>query len=187
MGPAIIVVCLLALAVPAGAQGVPAAKEPPKASLEGSVVKEPGGEPLKKAILELIGENQEQSANYTATSDQDGKFKITGIEAGRYHLFVERTGYLAVDDKRRQSSGIVLSFEAGQEIKDQVLRMRSAAIITGRVVDEDGDPMPEVMIAVLRRKRSSGRMKFEPSGSSQTNDLGEFRIGGLFPGKYYVS
>jgi carboxypeptidase family protein len=181
------VVCLTAFALRAPAQSPALSTEKPKASLEGSVVKEPGGEPLKKAILELIGENQEQSANYTATSDQDGKFKITGIEAGRYHLFVERTGYLAVDDKQRQSSGIVLSFEAGQEIKDQVLRMRSAAIITGRVVDEDGDPMPEVMIAVLRRKRSSGRMKFEPSGSSQTNDLGEFRIGGLFPGKYYVS
>jgi hypothetical protein len=182
-----LVVCVAAFALRAPAQSPALSAEKPKASLEGSVIKEPGGEPLKKTILELIGENQDQSGNYTATSDPDGKFKITGIEAGRYHLFVERTGYLAVDDKRRQSSGVVLSFDAGQEIKDQVLRMQSAAIITGRVVDEDGDPMPEVMIAVLRRKRSGGRMKFEPSGSAQTNDLGEFRIGGLFPGKYYVS
>jgi protocatechuate 3,4-dioxygenase beta subunit len=182
-----LVVCVAALAFRASAQSLAPPNKKLKASLEGSVVKEPGGEPLKKAILELIGENQEQSGNYTATSDQDGKFKVTGIEPGRYHLFVERAGYLAVDDKRRQSSGIVLSFESGQEIKDQVLRMESAAIITGRVVDEDGDPMPEVMIAVLRRKRSGGRMKFEPSGATQTNDVGEFRIGGLFPGKYHVS
>ena len=182
-----LVVCLAALTLRSSAQSLAPPTEKPKASLEGSVVKEPGGEPLKKAILELIGQNQEQGGNYTATSDQDGKFKITGIEAGRYHLFVERMGYLAVDDKRRQSSGIVLSFETGQEIKDQVMRMESAAIITGRVVDEDGDPMPEVMIAVLRRRHSGGRMKFEPSGSAQTNDVGEFRIGGLFPGKYYVS
>jgi len=63
MRPAITVACLLALAVPAGAQVVPAAKEPPKASLSGSVVKEPGGEPLKKAIIELIGENQEEGGH----------------------------------------------------------------------------------------------------------------------------
>ena len=182
-----LVVCVAVLIARAPAQSSPTSKEPPKASLEGSVIKEPGGEPLKKAIIEMIGENQEQSGNFTATSDQDGHFKVTGIEPGRYRLFVEHTGYLEVDDKRRQSSGIVLSFDAGQEIKDQVLRMQSAAIITGRVVDEDGDPMPEVMIAVLRRKHSGGRMKFEPTGSAQTNDLGEFRIGGLFPGKYYVS
>jgi protocatechuate 3,4-dioxygenase beta subunit len=185
-------VCVAALMARAPAQSpATTSKEPPKASLEGSVIKEPGGEPLKKAIIEMIGEmtgeNQEQSGNFTATSDQDGHFKVTGIEPGRYRLFVERTGYLEVDDKHRQSSGIVLSFESGQEIKDQVLRMLPSAIVTGRVVDEEGDPMPDVEIAVLRHKRAGGRTKFEPSGSAQTNDLGEFRIGGLFPGKYYVS
>src|ERR1700751_4856086 len=134
-----LVVCAAALLPGALARGRPAASEKAKASLEGSVIKQPGGEALKKAILELIGDNQEQRGNYTATSDQDGHFKITDIEPGRYHLFVERPGYIAVDDKRRQSTGIVLSFEAGQEIKDQVRRMQSPAIITGRVVDEDGD------------------------------------------------
>src|ERR1700757_948767 len=109
-----LVVCVAALIERAPAQSSPTSKEPPKASLEGSVIKEPGGEPLKKAIIEMIGENQEQSGNFTATSDQDGHFKVTGIEPGRYRLFVERTGYLEVDDKRRQSSGIVLSFDAGQ-------------------------------------------------------------------------
>lgn len=182
-----LVLCAGALLSWAAAQEPVSSKEAALATLEGMVVKDPGGEPLKKAILELIGDNQEQSGNYTATSDQQGHFKISAIEPGRYHLFVERTGYLAVDDKRRQLSGVVLSFEAGQEIRDQVLRMQSAAIITGRVVDEDGDPMPEVVITVLRRKRAGGRMKFEPSGSAQTNDVGEFRFGGLFPGKYYVS
>jgi protocatechuate 3,4-dioxygenase beta subunit len=180
-------VCLAAVAFRAAAQSPAASKEPAKASLEGSVVKESAGEPLKKAIIELIGEDQEVSGNYTATSDQEGHFKVTGIQPGRYRLFVERTGYLEVDGKHRRSTGIMLSFESGQELKDQVLRMLPSAIITGRVVDEEGDPMPDVEIAVLRRKRSAGRMRFEPNGSAQTNDLGEFRIGGLFPGKYYVS
>jgi protocatechuate 3,4-dioxygenase beta subunit len=172
---------------PVSSQETVSTKESPTASLEGRVVKDPGGEPLKKAIVELIGENQEEAGNYTATSDQEGHFKITGIRAGRYHLFVERTGYLEVDEKHRHSAGLALSFDAGQDVKDQLLRMLPAAIITGRVVDEDGDPMPDVMITVLRRKWPGNRMKFEASGSAQTNDLGEFRVGGLFPGKYYVS
>jgi len=109
------------------------------------------------------------------------------IHPGRYRLFVERTGYLEVDAKHRRSEGTVLSLEAGQELKDSVLHMLAAAIITGRVVDEDGDPMPNVDVTVLRRKFSSGRFKFEPNGSSQTNDVGEYRIGGLLAGKYYVS
>jgi hypothetical protein len=182
MRPDIIVVCVLALASRAPSQVATASREPAKASLEGSVVKEPGGEPLKKAIVELIAENQEEGGNYTATSDPDGHFRIVGIQCGRYRMFVERPGYLEVDKKRRRSEGVVLSFDAGQELKNQTLRMLPAAILRGRVLDEDGDPMPDVEVTVLRRKRSS----FEPNGSAQANDLGEFRIGGLLGGKYYV-
>lgn len=182
-----IVVCASALALSAAAQNPALSKEPAKASLEGSVVKEPGGEPVKKAIVELIGENQEEGGNHTATSDQEGHFKITGVEAGRYRLFVERPGFLQVDKKRRRSEGMLLSFDSGQEVKEQILRMLPAAVITGRVVDEDGDPMPNVEVTVLRRKASPGRPKFDPSGSAQTNDLGEYRIGGLLAGKYFVS
>jgi protocatechuate 3,4-dioxygenase beta subunit len=183
----IIVVCVLALASRAASQVATASKEPAKASLEGSVVKEPGGEPLKKAIVELIAENQEEGGNYTATSDQDGHFKIVGIQPGRYRMFVERPGYIEVDKKRRRSQGVALSFDAGQELKDQTLRMLPAAILTGRVLDEDGDPMPDVEVRVLRRKFSSAHLMFEPREGTQTNDLGEFRIGGLLAGKYYVA
>ena len=184
---AIIFVCLLGLGGRISAQDAAAAKETGKASLEGVVIKEPGGEPLKKAIVELIAENQDEGGNYTATSDPEGQFKIAGIQPGRYRRFIERPGYLEVDEKRRRSQGIVLSFEAGQRIKDQTLRMLAAAIITGRVLDEDGDPMPDVEVIVWRRKFAAGRGKFEAAGEAQTNDLGEFRIGGLMMGKYYLS
>jgi protocatechuate 3,4-dioxygenase beta subunit len=184
---ALIFVCVVALARSSTAQSPSTGKAPAQASLEGKVVKEPAGEPLKKAIIELIGENQEEGGNYTATSDQDGRFKIVGIQPGRYRLFVERTGYIEVDAQRRHSDGVALSLEAGQELKDQTLHMLAAAIITGRVMDEDGDPMANVDVTVSRRKFSSGSFKFEPAGSSQTNDLGEYRVGGLMAGKYYIS
>jgi protocatechuate 3,4-dioxygenase beta subunit len=182
----IMLVCLLALGRQASAQDAPAAKETGKASLEGTVNKEPGGEPLKKAIVEVIAENQEEGGNYTATSDQDGHFKIRGIQPGRYRMFVERPGYLEVDEKRRRSQGVVLAFGAGQELKDQKVHMLAAAVVTGRVLDEDGDPMPGVEVRVLRRRFGAGHAKFEGPGT-ETNDLGEFRIGGLLAGKYYLS
>ncbi len=181
---ALILVCLAVLAGTVLAQTAP---EKLRASLEGKAVKEPAGEPLKKAIIELIGENQEEGGNYTATSDQEGHFKISGIHPGRYRLFVERTGYIEVDAKRRRSDGLLLSLDAGQELKDQTLHMLAAAVVAGRVLDEDGDPMANVDVAVLRRTFSASGVKFEPRGSSQTNDLGEYRIGGLLAGKYFVS
>src|SRR5215468_1015453 len=183
MKPARTFVWLLALAVCGVAQvNATETKAPAKASLQGSVVKEPGGEPLKKAIIEVIAENQEDGGNYTATSDHDGHFKVSDIQPGRYKIFVERTGFLEVDEKRRRTAGRRISLDPGQELKDQTLYMLAAAVVTGRVIDEDGDPMANVEISVLRRRAST----FEPAGSERTNDLGEYRVGGLLPGKYYV-
>ena len=186
MKPAILCVCSLVLASGVAGQAQDASKNPAQASLEGRVVREPSGEPLKKAILELIGHDPEESGNYTATSDPEGHFRISDILPGRYLLFVERTGYIEVDKKRRRAEGTAISFEAGQEVKDQVLHMLPAAIIAGRVVDEDGDPMPKVQVTVLRRKWAAAGSGFEPNGQAETDDLGEYRVGGLFAGKYYV-
>jgi len=184
---ALILVCSAMLVGTGLAQTAVLGKASSLASLEGKVVREPAGEPIKKALIELIGENQEEGGNYAATSDQEGHFKVAGIHPGRYRLIVERTGFIEVDARRRRSDGVVLSLETGQELRDQTLHMLPAAIVMGRVLDEDGDPMANVEVTVSRRKFSTGRFKFEPTGSSQTNDLGEFRIGGLLAGKYYVS
>jgi protocatechuate 3,4-dioxygenase beta subunit len=180
---AIILAAVLALALCVEGQNAESPKEPAKCSFEGTIVKDPDDEPIKKAIIEMIGENQGEGGNYTATSDAEGRFKIADILPGRYRVVLERTGYVGIDKKRRISRGWMLSIEAGQEIKDQKLHMLAAAIVTGRVLDEDGDPMASVDVTVLRRKGKS----FEPMGSAQTNDLGEYRIGGLLAGKYYLS
>ena len=180
---AIIFVTVLALALCVEAQNTEAPKEPTKGSLAGTVVKDPDDEPIKKAIIEMIAENQGEGGNYTATSDAEGRFTIADILPGRYRVMVERTGYVGVDKKKKRSQGWMLSIEAGQQIKDQKLHMLAAAIVTGRVLDEDGDPMSNVNVSVLRRKGKS----LEPLGSAATNDLGEYRIGGMLAGKYYLS
>jgi protocatechuate 3,4-dioxygenase beta subunit len=176
-----ILVCFLALAASALTQtNASEAKAPAKATLQGRVVKEPSGEPLKKAIIEVIAENQELGGNYNATSDQEGHFTIADIQPGRYRIFVERTGFQEVDEKNRRLEGLVISLDAGQDLKDQTLHMLAAAALTGRVLDEDGDPMSNVEVSVLRHKSNT----FEAVGSAHTNDLGEYRVGGLLPGKY---
>ena len=182
----LMLVCLLVLARQVFAQDAATAKETGKASLEGRVVKEPSGEPVKKAIIELIAENQEEGGNYTATSDQEGHFEIHGIEPGRYQMFAERTGFVEVDQKRRRSRGLYLSFSAGQKLKDQTLHMLAGAILTGRVLDEDGDPMSDADVRIYRRRFGPKGVRLEPLGGTQTNDLGEFRIGGLLADKYFV-
>jgi hypothetical protein len=160
---------------------------PARAILQGIVTKDPGGEPVKKAVIELIAESQSDGGNYTAISAVDGTFHIDGVAPGRYRLFVERTGYLEVDKQRPRAEGRVLTLSAGQELKDIAIRLQAAAVLTGRVTDEDGEPLPSAQVTVLRQTYLSGRSRWEPVGGERTNDLGEYRIAGLAAGTYYVS
>jgi uncharacterized protein (DUF2141 family) len=157
------------------------------AVIAGMVIRDPDGQPVKKALIELIAENQAEAGDYTAVSAADGTFRIDSIIPGRYHLFAERSGLLDSDKQRGRSDGRILTLTAGQELKDIQIRLQAAAVIRGRVTDEDGDPLPNVEVTALRQTFIAGRNHWEQAGAERTNDLGEYRIANLPAGNIYVS
>ncbi len=186
---------LVVLAAALSAQSLPSSSSssaaqsstPARATLSGIVAKDPGSEPVKKALIELIAESQSDGGNYTAVTGVDGSFRIENIVPGRYRMFVERPGFQEIDKHHRRTEGRTLALSAGQEMKDFVIHLQAAAVIEGRVTDEDGDPMPEAQVAVLRQTFIAGRSHWEQVGAERTNDLGEYRIAGLAAGSYFVS
>jgi len=184
-----VLACLILLLGAGAVAQIPssAAKPARRAVIEGVVTKDPGGEPVKKAVIELIAENQAEGGDYTAVTGADGGFHIEGIAPGRYRLFAERTGLLEFDKHHARSEGRVLTLAAGQELKDLQIRMQAAAVVRGRITDEDGEPLPNATVSVLRQTFSSGHSRWEQAGSEHSNDLGEYRIASLPAGSYYLS
>ena len=156
--------------------------------MEGTVVNAQGGEPIKKAIIQAISEehSEGEARVYSSVSDAEGRFSIVPVDPGRYRVFVERTGFIQAGEHHRRSEGIEVSVARGQQVKGVVLRVLPAAAVTGRVIDEDGDPMPDIDVSVARVGFSSCRRQLESAGTARTNDLGEYRIPGLAPAKYFV-
>ena len=161
-----------------------AQKEIPKSALAGRVVKDPGSVPVKKAEVQLMAEGQEEGTNYTTTTDADGHFQIESIRHGRYRVFVERTGLVEIDKRNRRSPGTALSFEPGKDVSGLVLHLLPAAVVVGRVLDEDGDPMARTDVSVLHYGYTLGHRRLETAASGTTNDLGEYRVPDLLPGRY---
>jgi hypothetical protein len=68
-----------------------------------------------------------------------------------------------------------------------VFRLTPHGIITGHVVDEDGDPLQNAQVQLLRTSYVQGHKQFQAFGGGLTNDLGEYRLSGITPGKYFLS
>ncbi len=153
-------------------------------SIAGTVVKEPGSEPLKKVLVQVVAEDQKQSGNYTASTDADGRFRVENVVPGRYRVFIERTGFVGINERGRRTDTNVIAIQAGQSVEDLLFRMLPTAVITGRVTDEDGDPMSGVNVAAQKRK--PGKATRESVASGTTNDLGEYRLSGFSPGQFWI-
>lgn len=54
-------------------------------------------------------------------------------------------------------------------------------MITGRIVDEYGEPISRVQVAAVRQDVANGRRRLFPGRFPSTGDLGEFRLFGVQP------
>jgi carboxypeptidase family protein len=174
------------LLLSATAAQTPASKPSSNCTVQGQIIQQLGGQPIRKANVRLSGiaEGQGDAADLVAVTDAGGHFKIEDVKPGTYRVGYDRSGFVDAE-KRHHGNRMLLSLEAGQEMKDLVFHMAPAAVITGKVTDIDGDPAQWVSVAALPPHFWQER---EPiaSGSSVTNDLGEYRISDLAPNHYRI-
>jgi protocatechuate 3,4-dioxygenase beta subunit len=190
--------CFLLIALVAGVQQgqQPSESKPKQAevqkaeagTIQGRIVSETTGEPIRKArvLLNRIGESRREP--YSTTTSEDGRFTLRDVEPGKYRLLATKNGYakiqFGVSGPSRQET--TLSLDPGQLLRDVVLRMVPQAVISGRVVSEDGEPAERVGVQVLRYRYFNGKRQLLPVGFANTNDTGEYRVFGLSPGRYYL-
>gem|GEM_PF-582830 len=156
----------------------------PKSFVQGKVVQEPGGQGIRKVRVILRGGSNQGRDQFEATTDETGGFKIEGLEPGTYLVELQRSGYAA--DRKANRHKTMIRVVAGQDAKDLLFQMLVSGAITGRIVDADGDPLQNVsVIAIVEAGGASQGSQTQP-GSGATNDLGEYRIADLPPGKYIV-
>src|SRR3989440_9881660 len=166
----------------------PQATQPGTAVIRGRVVAADTGQPLRKAQVRIFA--PEIRENRLATADADGKYEFKEVKAGRYNVTASKGSYVALQygQTRPFEPGKPLEILANQTIEKVDFALPRGGIVTGRVLDEFGEPLPDTMVSVQRYQNFNGQRRLAPDGRpATTNDIGEFRLFAIPPGQYYLS
>ena len=189
---------VLTLPEPTEKPGPDASATGQSCSLEGTVVSAAGSAPLRGARVTLSASEAERPStrDYAASTDREGHFAISGVAPGRYIFKASKPGYVAQSYRPNGNSGAetILELLGGQKVDNLQFKLSRAAVILGRVTDEDGEPVVGVQVEALVTKFTGGvvgtpflKGQWVPVKVATTNDLGEYRMFGLDPGGYYVA
>ncbi len=158
------------------------------ATLRGHVVAADSGQPLRKAQVRVFA--PELRENRMTTTDGDGKYEFKELPAGRYTVTAQKGSYvnLQYGQQRPFEPGKPLEILDGQTVEKVDFALPKGGVITGRILDEFGEPLADAQVAAQRYQNVGGRRRLVPAGrNAMTNDIGEFRLFAIPPGQYYLS
>jgi protocatechuate 3,4-dioxygenase beta subunit len=141
---------------------------PDVVALTGRVVSDGTGDPIRNARVTLSPESLNVPVVLT---DADGAFRLVA-PAGRFAVVASKTGYARAE---------VTPPPSGQPID---VRLKKGAAVTGKIVDERGDPIIGLNVAALKRA-ASGKPPVTIA-TTETDDRGEYRLAGLAGGSVVV-
>ncbi|MBK9169000.1 MAG: carboxypeptidase regulatory-like domain-containing protein [Bryobacterales bacterium] len=112
----------------------------------------------------------------------DGRYAFRSFPPGRHRLDVSAwldSGDLAVVER-------YVRLEAGQELASVDFALARMASISGRVLDHNGEPVPKTWVFLIGREYSLGTLRSSYRKFAETNDLGEYTLNLVWPGRSYL-
>jgi protocatechuate 3,4-dioxygenase beta subunit len=138
-------------------------------AITGRVVADETGDPLPNVRVTV---SQSGASGPVVLTDGYGRFRLS-VPTGVTRLVASKMGFAP------ESAVPVMDGEPAE------IRLRRAAAISGRIVDEFGQPVVDARVIVVPAESQPGAPR-RPKGTD-TDDHGEYRVGGLDAGAFLVS
>ena len=128
------------------------------------------------------------AAPVTAVSDSAGRFTIRNISAGEHYVRAQLQNYFGpINNGARAPVASETVVVTGQQTTEVRLSLIQGGTISGRVLDPTGKPLQNAPVQALQSAYDNGAPSLQIANLKPTDDRGEFRLGVLAPGEYYLA
>ncbi|HXM64306.1 MAG TPA: carboxypeptidase regulatory-like domain-containing protein [Terriglobales bacterium] len=154
--------------------------------IAGIIVNALGGNPLGRARVTIADARNPQNRQSVITSE-DGRFEFKQSSPGKYSLQGAKRGFIpaAYDEHEGFSTAIVTG--AGLDTEHLVLRLSPSAVLSGKILDESGEPVRHASVSLYREDRQVGVSRIIRFRMATTDDQGTYEFAQLNAGSYFIS
>jgi hypothetical protein len=154
--------------------------------IAGKVVNALGGSPLARARVTIVDAKDPQNTLSTITSEE-GNFEFLQLAAGKYGLSGAKRGFIPSAYEQHEQFSTAIVTGAGFDTEHLVLRLAPFAVLSGKVLDESGEPVRHATLSLYREDRRIGMERIQRVRTESTNDQGTYEFSGLDAGTYFIS
>jgi len=149
-------------------------------------------QPVRRALVRALASSGDPRSTYT---DATGRFVFPSLPLGSYTIEASKPGFVrtAFGSRRHDRPGTPVNLTDALRTQNLPMRMSRGGVITGRIMDEYGQPAPgtnvraqQVRIVNGERTLSNVPMAGGLVGET-TDDRGVYRLYGLPAGVYLIS
>jgi hypothetical protein len=182
---------LLLLALPLSAQQTDTPAPPPAApvahgfEISGTVVHALNGEPVAAAEIAIASTSRRTELESTV-SDSNGRFVFQNVAPGKYVLSAKHRGFPRQEFEGHGQFSTAIAVGPGKNSANLVFRLKPEASISGRITDDQDDPVRSASVMLFARNVEAGERAVNLRSRSLTDDQGGYHFGHLPAGDYYI-
>jgi hypothetical protein len=157
-----------------------------KFTIAGTVVSSTMGAPLANARVSISDvRNPEQVQRLITT--ENGHFEFRGLKAAKFSLQGAKRGFLSAAYEQHEQFSTAIVTGAEYNTENLVLRLTPLAFLSGKIIDEFGDPVRTAQVSLYLKSTRAGISRVTLVGNDSTDDQGYYEFSALAPGDYFLS
>jgi protocatechuate 3,4-dioxygenase beta subunit len=154
--------------------------------IAGTIVNSIGGNPLTRARVSIFDTRNPQNRQSVITSE-DGRFDFKQLSPGKYALQGAKRGFIPAGYDEHEGFSTAIVTGTGLDTEHLVLRLSPSAVLSGKILDESGEPVRHASVSLYHEDRQVGVSRIIRSRMATSDDQGTYEFAQLDAGSYFIS